>query len=87
MRAEAREPRRSLALMRNDYHIIPDIDDRRRGGSVLARIYHDIGLAAVAQALRLPPSGFDPEMVASLERGEFYLLRPRRELARTGTDA
>jgi len=73
--------------MRNDYHIIPDTDDKRRVGSVLARIYHDIGLAAVAQALRLPPSGFEPEMAASLERGGFYLLGPRRELARTGTDA
>jgi hypothetical protein len=73
--------------MRNDYHIIPDADDRRRADSVLARIYHDIGLAAVAQALRLPPAGFEPEMVASLERGEFYLLRPRRELARAGADA
>ena len=73
--------------MRDDYHIIPDADDKHRGGSVLARVYHDIGLAAVAQALRLPPSGFEPEMVASLERGEFYLLRPRRELARTGTGA
>jgi hypothetical protein len=73
--------------MRNDYHIIPDADDRRRAGSVLARIYHDIGLAAVAQALRLPQAGFEPEMVASLERGEFYLLRPRRELARAGSDA
>jgi hypothetical protein len=73
--------------MRNDYHIIPDADDKRRGGSVLARIYHDIGLAAVAQALRLPPAGFEPEMVASLERGEFYLVRPQRELARAGTQA
>jgi hypothetical protein len=73
--------------MRNDYHVIPDADDKRRAGSVLARIYHDIGLAAVAQALRLPPAGFEPEMIASLERGDFYLVRPRRELARTGTDA
>jgi hypothetical protein len=73
--------------MRNDYHVIPDVDDKRRARSVLARIYHDIGLAAVAEALRLPPAGFEPEMIASLERGEFYLLRPRRELARAGTDA
>jgi hypothetical protein len=73
--------------MRNDFHIIPDADDKRRAGSVLARIYHDIGLAAVAQALRLPSAAFEPEMVESLERGEFYLLRPRRELAQAGTDA
>jgi hypothetical protein len=73
--------------MRNDFHVIPDADDKRRAGSVLARVYHDIGLAAVAQALRLPPAGFEPEMVESLERGEFYLLRPRREPARAGADA
>ena len=73
--------------MRNDFHIIPDTDDERRAGSVLARIYHDIGLAAVAEALRLPSADFEPEMIESLERGEFYLLRPRRELAQAGTDA
>jgi hypothetical protein len=73
--------------MRDDYHVIPDADDQNRAGSVLARIYHDIGLAAVAEALRLPQAGFEPEMVASLERGEYYLLRPRRELARAGMDA
>ncbi|MGA8445098.1 MAG: hypothetical protein WB766_07890 [Roseiarcus sp.] len=73
--------------MRNDFHIIPDADDERRAGSVLARIYHDIGLAAVAQALRLPLGAFEPEMIESLERGEFYLLRPRHELARAGADA
>ncbi len=73
--------------MRNDFHIIPDAGDERRAGSVLARIYHDIGLAAVAQALRLPSGAFEPEMVELLERGEFYLLRPRHELARAGADA
>ena len=73
--------------MRNDFHVIPDADDERRAGSVLARIYHDIGLAAVAEALRLPSAVFEPEMVESLERGESYLLRPRRELAQVGTGA
>ena len=72
--------------MRNDFHIIPDAD-QQRAGSVLARIYHDIGLAAVAQALRLPSATFEPEMIESLERGESYLLRPRRELARAATAA
>jgi hypothetical protein len=73
--------------MREDFHIIPDADDQRRASSVLTRIYHDIGLAAVAQALRLPSAAFDPEMIESLERGALYLLRPGRELARAGTDA
>ena len=57
------------AIMRNDFHIIPDADERR-AGSVLARIYHEIGLAAVAQALRLPSAAFEPEMIELIERGE-----------------
>ncbi len=72
--------------MRNDFHIIPDADERR-AGSVLARIYHEIGLAAVAQALRLPSAAFEPEMIELIERGEFYLVRPRRELAEARTAA
>ena len=63
--------------MQDDYfHVIPDASDERSAGSVLARIYRDIGLAAVAEALRLPTDGFEPDMVQSLERGEFYLLPP-----------
>ncbi len=68
--------------MRDDFDVIPDAADERSAGSVLTRIYHDIGLAAVAEALRLPPADFDPEMIQSLERGEFYLLPTGRELAR-----
>ena len=73
--------------MRNDFHIIPDAGDERRAGSVLARIYHDIGLAAVAQALRLPSGAFEPEMVEVARARRVYLLRPRHELARAGADA
>ncbi len=68
--------------MRDDFDVIPDVADERSAGSVLTRIYHDIGLAAVAEALRLPPADFDPEMIQSLERGEYYLLPTGRELAR-----
>ena len=50
--------------------------------SVLTRIYRDIGLAAVADALRLPTDGFEPDMIESLERGEFYLLPPPARLRR-----
>ena len=65
--------------MRDDYfQVIPDASDQRSAGSVLARIYRDIGLAAVAEALRVPTEGFEPEMIESLERGEFYLLPPDR---------
>lgn len=74
--------------MRDDYfQEIPDAGHRRSAGSVLARIYRDIGLAAVAEALRLPADGFEPEMVESLERGEIYLIPAARELAHAGTDA
>ena len=73
--------------MRNDYfQVIPDANDRR-SGSVLTRIYRDIGLAAVAEALRLPTDGLEPDMAESLERGEFYLLPPAGALARARTDA
>ena len=74
--------------MRDDYfQFIPDADDERSASSVLTRIYRDIGLAAVAEALRLPTEGFEPEMIELLERGEFYLLPPARALAQAGTDA
>jgi hypothetical protein len=68
--------------MLDDFEAIPDAADERSAGSLLTRIYHDIGLAAVAEALRLPSADFDPEMVQSLERGEFYLLPTGRPLAR-----
>jgi hypothetical protein len=77
-----------VAFMRDDYfQVIPDASHRRSAGSVLARIYHDIGLAAVAEALRLPAEEFEPEMIESLERGEFYLMPPVGALAQAGADA
>jgi hypothetical protein len=61
--------------MREDFYAIPDVDAGRTGqGTTLTRIYHDIGLAAVADALDLLNVEFDPEMNESLERGEFYLV-------------
>jgi hypothetical protein len=69
--------------MRDDFDVIPEAAAERRAGSVLTRIYHDIGLAAVAEALSLPPADFDPEMIQSLERGEYYLLPTGWELARS----
>ena len=62
-------------VMREDLYAIPDVDAGRRSqGTMLARIYHDIGLAAVADALHLLNVEFDPELNESLERGESYLL-------------
>ena len=66
--------------MRDDFDAIPEAAGR--SGSVLIRIYHDIGLAAVADALDLLSADFDPDMNRSLERGEFYLLPVRPELAK-----
>jgi hypothetical protein len=78
----------SNQLMRDDrFQFIPDAGDQRRVSSVLTRIYRDIGLAAVAEALRLPTDGFEPDMIESLERGELYLLPPSHALAQAGTDA
>jgi hypothetical protein len=74
--------------MRDDrFQFIPDAGDQRRASSVLTRIYRDIGLAAVAEELSLSTEGFEPEMIESLERGEFYLLPPARALVHAGTDA
>jgi hypothetical protein len=68
--------------MRDDFDAIPEADDRRHGaGSMLARIYLDIGLAAVAEALNLMRTEFEPDLSRSIERGEFYLL-PDRSRAR-----
>jgi hypothetical protein len=73
--------------MHYDFDVIPEAADERSAGSVLTRIYHDIGLAAVAGALKLSWAEFDPEMIRSLERGEYYLLPTGRELAQTETAA
>jgi hypothetical protein len=74
--------------MRDDcFRIIPDAGLERGAGSALARIYRDIGLAAVAGALRLPTEGLEPEMIESLERGEFFLAPDDHALAPVGADA
>jgi hypothetical protein len=69
--------------MRDDFNAIPDPGGRRgAAGSMLTRIYHDIGLAAVAEALDLLTVEFDSELKDSLERGEFYLLPADPAIAR-----
>ena len=74
--------------MRDDYfQFIPDADDERSAGSVLTRIYRDIGLAAVAEALRLPTDGFEPEMIEVARAGRVLSAPARRALAPAGTDA
>ena len=65
--------------MWHDFDAIPEAAGRRDGvGSALTRIYHDIGLAAVANALSLTKADFDGDLARSLERGERNLvLTPR----------
>ncbi len=74
--------------MRDDFDAIPDPGERRNDPrTMLARIYHDIGLAAVADALNVLAAGFDPDLNESLERGQYYLFPPDRALARAGARA
>ncbi len=61
--------------MRHDFDAIPEAEGRREGvGSMLTRIYHEIGLAAVADALGLLTADFEGDLAQSIERGVYYLL-------------
>jgi hypothetical protein len=61
--------------MRHDYHAIPEPARQRFAAcSMLTRIYHDIGLAAVADALDLDTAELDAELADSIERGVYYLI-------------
>jgi len=49
-----------------------------RPSRLLAGIYHDIGLAAVAQGLDIDVTGLEPETVQAVSRGVRYIhLMPR----------
>ena len=51
-----------------------------RPSRLMARIYRDIGLAAVAGELGLPTAEFEPELSEAVKRGERYLyLMPKAE--------
>ncbi len=61
--------------MRHDFDAIPEAANQRDGvGSMLTHIYHDIGLAAVAEALGLMTAEFDADLAQSIERGGYYLI-------------
>lgn len=61
--------------MWHDFDAIPEAAGRRDGvGSMLSRIYHEIGLAAVANALNLTTADFDSDLARSIERGERNLV-------------
>jgi septal ring factor EnvC (AmiA/AmiB activator) len=61
--------------MRDDFDAIPDPGGRRdTAGTMLPRIYHDLGLAAVADAVNLRTVESALELKDSLERGELNPL-------------
>ncbi len=65
--------------MRDDFDAIPDPGNGRSPtGTVLTRIYHDIGLAAVADALDLLAVEFDPELTTPWSVASFTLFPPTR---------
>ena len=57
------------------FQFISDAGDERKTLSVLTRIYRDIGLAAVAEALRLPAEGSEPDMVELLSGASSICFR------------
>jgi hypothetical protein len=68
--------------MRQNVAAIPDVIEVRAGRSpLLSRLYHEVGLAAVAAEFELPIERFDPELAEALERGAHYLAPPKLPLA------
>ena len=60
--------------MRHDVAAIPDVIEEPAGRSrLLSRLYHEIGLAAVAFELDLEPDELEPESSDSIRRGARYL--------------
>ena len=55
-------------------------DESARPNRLMARIYRDIGLAAVAGELALPTHDFEPELSESVKRGARYIyLLPKTD--------
>jgi hypothetical protein len=51
-----------------------------RPSRLLAGIYHDIGLAAVAEELKIDVAGLAPDMAQAVSRGVRYIgLMPKRQ--------
>jgi hypothetical protein len=68
--------------MRHDLSAIPDVIETRAGRSrLLSRLYHDIGLAAVAAEFELPVRDFEPDLGEAVERGTRYLVPRNLDLA------
>ena len=60
--------------MRHDVSEIPEVVEKPAGRSrLLSRLYHEIGLAAVAFELDVEPSELPPETFEASRRGARYL--------------
>ena len=60
--------------MRHDVTAIPDVIEKPAGRSrLLSRLYHEIGLAAVAFELDVDVERLDPESYDAIRRGARYL--------------
>ncbi len=60
--------------MRHDLTAIPDAMEKRAGGSrLLSRLYHEIGLAAVAFELDVEVTELAQESCEMIRRGARYL--------------
>jgi hypothetical protein len=71
--------RRNLEALAEIEPAGPAAIEKRAGASrLLSRLYRDVGLAAVAEELSLPPRGMESEIAAAIERGS-ALLRARRD--------
>jgi hypothetical protein len=57
------------------------IEQRAGASKLLARLYRDVGLAAVAAELQLPARAMDRETAAAIERGAALLRARRGDLA------
>ncbi|MGA2042350.1 MAG: hypothetical protein ABSG83_03150 [Roseiarcus sp.] len=66
--------------MQQESQANPPVLEQRAGQSrLLARLYRDIGLAAVAAELDVQAAGLEPGLAAAIGRGA-ALLPPRRRL-------
>ena len=73
-----------MAAIEGRSGLLPDSEAMKsdpRPGGLLARLYSDAGLAAVASALEIPAGDLDVELAAAIRRGARYLfLTPKIRL-------
>ncbi len=75
-------PRFLSVVMRHDVATIPEVVERPAGRSrLLSRLYHEIGLAAVAFELDVDIDDLDAEGADAIRRGARYLNFELLEMA------